>query len=149
MSGDMNEQMNAALALWPVLVQVTLTLSVFIVMGARKGKAVKAGLVDRKKAALDNSAWPDEVLKVSNNIQNQFQTPILFYVLVFAFVATQTVSMTVLVLAWVYVISRLIHAYIHTGSNYVPARFRVFIVGVVTLIIMSGVLASSLISISL
>lgn len=149
MSGEINEQMNAALALWPVLVQVTLTLSVFIVMGARKGKAIKTGLVDREKAALDNSAWPDEVLKASNNIQNQFQTPILFYALVFAFIVTQTVSMTVLVLAWVYVISRLIHAYVHTGSNYVPVRFRVFIVGVVTLIIMSGILASNLISISL
>ncbi len=149
MDGEMSEQMNVALVLWPVLVQVILTLSVFIVMGARKGKAVKEGLVDRKKAALDNSAWPDEVLKVSNNIQNQFQTPILFYVLVFAFIVSQTVSVTVLILAWVYVISRLIHAYIHTGSNYVPARFRVFIVGVVTLIIMSGVLASNLMSISL
>ena len=135
--------------LWQVLFQVTLTLSLFIVMGARKGKAVKAGLVDRKKAALDNNAWPDEVRKVSNNIQNQFQTPVLFYALVFAFVVTHTVSMTVLVLAWIYVISRLVHAYIHTGSNYVPARFRVFIVGVVTLIIMSGVLASNLMLISM
>ena len=68
MSGDMNEQMNAALVLWPVLVQVTLTLSVFIVMGARKGKAVKAGLVDRKKAAWDNSEWTDEGIKVQKKI---------------------------------------------------------------------------------
>ena len=142
----MGDSLNPTLALWPVLVQIILTISVFLVMGARKAKAVKAGLVDRKKAALNNSAWPDDVVQVSNNIQNQFQTPVLFYVLVFAFILTNAVTPYVLTLAWLYAISRVAHAYVHTGSNYVPARFRIFIFSVLTLVLMVGALATQLIS---
>ena len=129
--------MNASSILLPVLIQISLTLVVFLMLGVRKTAAIKAGGVDRKKTALDNSAWPEPVVKVSNNIANQFQTPILFYVLCVLFYLTNTVSMTVYILAWVYTISRLIHAFVHTGSNFVPARFGLFFVGVLSLIIMT------------
>jgi hypothetical protein len=72
----MNKQL-----LWPMAIQILLTLLVFIPLGKRKKAAVDAGTADLSRTALDNSAWPDEVLKVSNNIQNQFQLPVLFYAL--------------------------------------------------------------------
>jgi len=128
--------MNFSNILFPVLIQISLTLVVFIVLLVRKVKAIKAGGVDRKKTALDNSAWPENVVKVSNNIANQFQTPVLFYVLCILFQITNTVTAPVLMLAWVFTISRLIHAYIHIGSNFVPARFIMFILGVLCLIAM-------------
>ena len=31
--------------------------------------------------ALSNEAWPDDLKKVANNMHNQFETPVLFYVL--------------------------------------------------------------------
>jgi len=128
--------MNFSNILFPVLIQISLTLVVFIVLLVRKVKAIKAGGVDIKKTALDNSAWPENVVKVSNNIANQFQTPVLFYVLCILFQITNTVTAPVLMLAWVFTISRLIHAYIHIGSNFVPARFIMFILGVLCLIAM-------------
>ncbi|MDQ7048323.1 MAG: hypothetical protein Q9M92_01810 [Enterobacterales bacterium] len=79
--------MNASSILLPVLIQIALTLVVFLMLGMRKTAAIKAGGVDRKKTALDNSAWPEPVVKVSNNIANQFQTPILFYVLCVLFIS--------------------------------------------------------------
>ncbi len=129
--------MNFTTILLPVLIQITLTLLVFLILGARKIKAIKAGGVDRQKTALDNSAWPEDVVKVSNNIANQFQTPVLFYVLSMLFYFTQQVSTTVLVLAWVYALSRLAHAYVHIHSNYVPLRFNIFTLGVLCLIVMT------------
>ncbi|OUS25263.1 hypothetical protein A9Q99_21975 [Gammaproteobacteria bacterium 45_16_T64] len=138
--------MNSSAILWPVVVQVILTFSMFVVLAVRKAKAVKSGGVDRSKTALDNAAWPDDVVQVSNNIQNQFQTPVLFYVLSFAFLITNTVSTAVLGLAWLYVISRVVHAYVHTGSNYVPVRLRVFLVGCLSLILLTGLLVSMLFS---
>ena len=36
-----------------------------------------------------------------------------------------------LVLAWIFVVSRLVHAYIHTTSNIVDRRFKVYCVGLV------------------
>jgi len=101
--------------------------------------------VDLKKTALDNSAWPDEVRKVSNNIQNQFQLPVIFYVLSFSFIVTNSVTVIVLAICWVYSISRILHAYIHVGSNYVPARSLVFIIGCACLIILSVILTMRLV----
>ncbi|HFB66684.1 MAG TPA: hypothetical protein ENJ60_14210 [Aeromonadales bacterium] len=129
--------MHFSTILFPVLIQITLTLLVFLILGARKIKAIKAGGVDRQKTALDNSAWPEDVVKVSNNIANQFQTPVLFYVLSMLFYFTQQVSTTVLILAWVYALSRLAHAYVHIHSNYVPLRFNIFTLGVLCLIVMT------------
>ncbi len=129
--------MNFSNILLPVFIQIALTLVMFLILGARKVKAIKAGGVDRNKTALDNSAWPVEVVKVSNNLANQFQTPVLFYVLAILFYLTNTVSTYVLVLSWCYSISRLVHAYIHINSNFVPARFLVFTFGVICLMIMT------------
>lgn len=125
--------------LLPVLIQVSLTLVMFLILGVRKTKAIKSGGVDREKTALNNSAWPEEVVKVSNNIANQFQTPVLFYILAILFYITNTVSMLVLVLAWVYSISRLLHGYVHISSNFVPARFLIFTIGVICLIALTVV----------
>ena len=129
--------MSNSSVLLPVLIQLSLTLLMFLMLGVRKTRAIKAGNVDRTKTALDNKAWPEDVVKVSNNIANQFQTPVLFYILCILFYVTNTVSTLVIVLSWIYVISRLIHAYVHVTSNYVPARFKIFIVSVLTLIVMT------------
>jgi hypothetical protein len=55
-----------------------------------------------------------------------------------------TASSTVLVLAWGYVVSRILHAWIHLGSNYVPRRFQAFLVGFAILIALAVMLAIQL-----
>ncbi len=121
---------------WPVLVQVFLTLVMFIVLGARKAKAVKTGKVNRQQAALDNRVWPENVIKVSNNIANQFEVPVLFYVLCFVIFSTQITSILPVVLAWLFTLSRYAHAYVHVGSNYVPLRLGLFMFGCLVLLAM-------------
>ncbi len=128
--------MNNDLIFGPVLAQITLTIIIFLLLGAAKIKAIKTEKVDREKTALHNDAWPDPVLKISNNIANQFQTPILFYVLCLVLWNLKAVNPLVVGLAWGYVVSRVVHAYIHIGSNYVPMRFRMFTLGTLILIVM-------------
>lgn len=129
---------------WPVLVQILLTIVGFMLMGVQKAKAVKANDVDMAKTALNNDAWPEYVMKVTNNVRNQFQVPLLFYVICFVFYSINAVTTTVLYLAWAFVITRIIHAYIHMSSNYVPARFRVFTLGFVILVVMTIYAAKAL-----
>lgn len=129
--------MNSTQIFWPVLAQVVLTIVVFIVMGVRKAKSVKAGTVNRKAAALDNRVWPADVVQVSNNIANQFETPILFYVLCIVLYISGGVGVAALVLAWAYSLSRYAHAFVHTGSNYVPTRMRIFLFGIFVLLAMT------------
>jgi hypothetical protein len=121
--------MNSIHIFWPVLAQVFLTLTMFILLGVRKSKAVKAGDVNRKQAALNNRVWPEDVLKVSNNIANQFEVPVLFYVLCLVLYSINAAGVVAIVLAWMFALSRFAHAYVHVGSNYVPMRFRLFLVG--------------------
>ncbi len=133
--------MASTLILGPVLAQVGLTLAVFVLLLLRKSVAVKSGQVDRQKVALDNKSWPDQVVQASNNIANQFETPILFYVLCLSALALNAVSGWLIVLAWGYVLSRCVHCYIHVSSNYVPLRMKVFAVGVLILFFMVAYLA--------
>ncbi|TDF35647.1 hypothetical protein EYS14_19775 [Alteromonadaceae bacterium M269] len=136
--------MNNHLMLWPLLVQVLLTIFIFIVLAKRKKQSIADGTANREAAALDNKAWPEDVVKASNNIENQFQTPVLFYALCLAFVVNNGVTAITLSLAWVYAVSRIAHAYIHVGSNYVPKRLRYFMIGVVSLIAMAVILGLQL-----
>jgi hypothetical protein len=39
-------------------------------------------------------------------------------------------------MAWIFVLSRLAHACVHTTSNHVPTRFNIFSLGVIVLLIM-------------
>lgn len=128
--------MSSSHIFWPVLAQVFLTLMMFIVLGVRKAKAVKASQVNRQQAALDNRVWPEDVVKVSNNIANQFETPVLFYVLCLVIYSIGAASTVAVVLAWLFAISRYVHAYVHVGSNYVPMRLRLFLVGCLVLLAM-------------
>lgn len=129
--------MTANLIAGAQLAHVFLVLFLFILLGRRKIAAVKAGLVDRQRAALDNRQWPDDVLKVSNCIANQFEAPVLFHVLVLLAQVQQLVTPLVAALAVFFVLTRYAHAYVHTTSNYVPHRFRIFVVGVLSLLVMS------------
>lgn len=136
--------MQAHWILWPVVTQVSLTLFLFIPLLKRKKASVAAGTANLKQSALDNSAWPEDVVQVSNNIANQFQLPVLFYVLCLTFYITNGVGELVLTFAWVFSISRLIHAYIHINSNYVPHRLKAFTVGFICILLMLLLLISQL-----
>jgi hypothetical protein len=128
--------MSSNYIIWPVLAQVFLTLMIFIILGVRKAKAVKVGEVNRQQAALSNRVWPEDVIKVSNNIANQFEVPVLFYVLCLVLYSINAVDIVAVVLAWLFVLSRFAHAYVHLGSNYVPVRFRLFLLGCLVMIAM-------------
>jgi hypothetical protein len=43
--------------------------------------------------------------------------------------ALEAVNVLTLAAVWLFVISRIVHAWVHIGSNYVPNRRRVFTVG--------------------
>lgn len=128
--------MNAILILGPLLAQMFLTAGMFALLAVRKAQAVRLKKVNLKQAALDYSAWPDEVVKVSNNIGNQFETPILFYIVCLALFQLNAVSGAVLVLAWLYVATRYVHGFVHVRSNVVPIRLRAFAAGLIILLVL-------------
>jgi hypothetical protein len=121
--------MNGNLIFWPVVVQMLLTMAVFVRLINVKVRELKAGKVDLPRRGLHEDAWPDSVLQVNNNIRNQFELPVLFYGVCFVLWALEAVGVVALVLAWLFVVSRIVHTWIHLGSNYIPNRRRMFTVG--------------------
>lgn len=115
--------------LLPAFVHVAWVLVLLLRMGAVRMAAVRAGRVRIEEIALDGSRWPDDVRKFSNNYDNQFQLPVLFYALLPLLIVMAKVDWAVVVLAWVFTLSRILHSLIHTGSNEVLKRGQAFLVG--------------------
>ena len=128
--------MTIQMVLLPVFVQVALTFGLlFWVAYARTG-SVRRGETKIRDIALSQPAWPEQPTKVSNCYHSQFQLPLLFYVLVVLAWITRQADLIFVVMAWIFVILRLAHAYIHTTSNHVPTRFNVFAAGTIVLLAM-------------
>ena len=120
--------------IYPVLAHLFLVLGLYIILGLRKSTAVKKKSVDLKDASLNNQAWPPAVVQVSNNIANQFESPILFYALCFIGFLTGIGNVFVIFLCWSYVFLRYVHSYVHISKNIVPYRLRVFVLSLLVLL---------------
>jgi hypothetical protein len=128
--------MNQNLIFLPVIVQIALVIALYVYLGIAKSKALQSGEVDKGRRALHDDAWPESVIKINNCIRNQFEVPVLFYVLTLILWSLGAVNIVVHVVSWSFVATRIVHAYIHTGSNYVPLRRRVFSIGVLLLLVL-------------
>jgi hypothetical protein len=126
--------MNNDLIFLPVLAHILLIFILYIYLGLVKSRAVKDGNVNRQKASLNTKAWPESVVKVSNDLANQFESPILFYMLSVIYYVTNNVNSILVSIMSLYVLSRYLHAYVHVTSNYVPYRFKLFIFGLLILL---------------
>lgn len=128
--------MSIATILLPLFVQVALTLGLMFWMGRSRTGAIKRREVKMGDIALGQPAWPAHIQQVSNCYRSQFELPVLFYVLTVLAIITRHADFLFVILAWVFVFTRLVHAYIHTGTNYVPYRFYAFLAGFIVLTVM-------------
>lgn len=128
--------MSIPAILLPVFVQAALTFALLIHLGVVRGAAFRAGGVDESRVLLDDSGWPANVRQASNCLRNQFEFPVLFYALVPLALITRQADLPFVVLSWVFVLSRVVHAWVHVTSNNVRLRFPAFAVGVLALLIM-------------
>jgi hypothetical protein len=129
--------MNQDSIFLPVLIQITLVIALYVYLAIAKSRASQRGEVDEDRRALFDNAWPDSVLKINNCIRNQFEVPVLFYVLITILWSLSAVNIFVHVVSWLFVATRIVHAYIHTGSNYVPLRRCVFSIGILILLVLT------------
>ena len=118
--------MSIPMALLPVFVQVALTFVLLNWMASARTSRVSAGEVKMRDIALRQQAWPEQPTKIANAYQNQLELPILFYALVPLALFTHKADLLFVVMSWLFVILRLVHAYVHVTSNYVPRRFYAF-----------------------
>ncbi|OYX80292.1 MAG: hypothetical protein B7Y77_00780 [Bradyrhizobium sp. 35-63-5] len=128
--------MSIKMVLLPLFVEVALTFALMMWMGLSRVGALKRGEAKLANTALGQPNWPAKVQQIVNCYANQFQLPVLFYVLTVLTMITHHADYLFVVLAWGFVISRLVHAYVHTGSNHVRYRFNAFLIGAIILLAM-------------
>lgn len=123
-----------------VFAQIILTFYLLFSTAFRRVNAVKSDLSLVKRGALDADAWPEKPRQFANCYGNQFELPMLFYVVIILYlisgggVSTGGIVMTIL--AWTFVATRIVHMLIHTGTNNVRHRFYAFAAGATALLAM-------------
>ncbi len=128
--------MTAQAILLPLFVQVALTLVMLGLTAYSRLASVRRGETKLKDIALRQSNWPEQATKYGNSYENQFQLPVLFYVGVISAYVLGKADLVLVILSWLFVATRLCHAYIHTTSNHVGRRFNAFAAGFAVLVVM-------------
>ena len=128
--------MSIQAILLPLFVQVALTFALLFWMANARIGAIKRKETKLADIALGQSNWPPKVQQIGNSYHSQFQIPVLFYVLVALAILTKSADLLFVVMAWAFVLTRLLHATIHTTSNTVRHRFNAFALGVFILLAM-------------
>ncbi|CAN7531390.1 MAPEG family protein [Mesorhizobium amorphae] len=126
--------MNQTAIFWPVLAHVLLVYIVYLVMARRRYFAVKSGEAKVGQYKV-RSTEPASSVTVANNLINQFELPVLFHALCLALFVTNGVNYLTLALAWIFILSRYVHAWVHLTSNRVMLRSRAFFFGAVVLLL--------------
>ena len=106
---------------------VSLTLIVAMRLGYLRWSAVAKREVDiRYFKSYDSFDEPENLRITSRHLINLLEMPMLFYVVCILVYVTGQSSALLVSLAWAYVAARLVHTFIHLGSNVVLWRFRIF-----------------------
>ena len=116
---------------------VVLTAVVLVTLFRSRVAAVRRGLVSLAYFGIyQGQTEPESSAKPSRHFANLFETPVLFYVACLAAMITNLTGTAMLTLAWTYVAARLVHAYVHLGSNRIRYRLRAYFVSCLVLLAM-------------
>ena len=116
--------------LLPLFVEVILTFVLLFWMAFLRTTAIAGGSINTRDIALREPKWPTKAMQVANCFSNQFEIPVLFYVVTILALSTRQADLLFVCLSWLFVVLRYVHAFIHTTSNRVARRGFVYGLGV-------------------
>ena len=128
--------MSLQAILLPLFVEVILTFVLLFWSAPLRTSALRSGAVRPEDIALREQNWPKRATQMANAYANQLELPMLFYVLTILALVTRKAGILFVVLAWIFVVFRLLHAYVHVTSNKVNIRGPLFGMSAVVLAVM-------------
>lgn len=131
-----------------IILLMLLTMAVLVLYGYRRIRWIRQEHINPQAFAtrLKAKNVPPRVQAASDNFQNLFELPVLFYLLCFYKAWGNEVGVVDLWLANVFVASRYAHSFIHCTYNKVTHRFVAYLIGVAALLIMLLITAWGLIA---
>lgn len=127
-------QQHAILA--PFLALMTLTFIVWIVMYLRRINYIVSQRIDPERLKTPEqgaSIIPEAISYPAHNLRNLTELPVLFYALCLYLYATNSVDLSYVVAAWLFVTFRSLHSAVHCTSNRVMHRFRLYMLAALAL----------------
>ena len=128
--------MSVQMVLLPVFVQIGLIFFLLFWMAVSRGQAISGGAVKPKDISLRQQNWPARVTQIGNCFANQFEIPVLFFVLIALALPLRHADLVIVMLSWVFVVTRFAHAGIFVTSNDLRSRSLAWFAGVLVLFAM-------------
>ena len=121
--------------LWPTFALVLLIFVVTTVLAAQRMRHIKTVAPKREDFTSNATAarYFEPVQLPADNLANLFETPVLFFAIVPLLMGTQQAGIAQVALAWIFVLLRCAHSWIHLSVKNVRARFQVFAASLVVL----------------
>jgi hypothetical protein len=121
----------------PVCVLALWTLLILYMTGSRRVRAALSGRVPREAFRLgESSDVPPDISLVNRNFMNLLEAPVLFYVVCISLYMTHQVNAPIVAVAWLYVLLRVVHSFIHLTSNRIVHRLLAHALSNITLLAM-------------
>jgi hypothetical protein len=124
------------MVLLPVFVLIGLTFALLLWMAFARRDALVGGQTKIRDIVLGQPNWPVRATQIGNCFKNQFELPVLFYILIAIALPLRHADFIIVVLSWVFVIARLVHAGIFVTSNDLNRRSLAWFAGVLVLLAM-------------
>ena len=118
----------------PLIAQVLLTACVWAaLLTARLVSMIRnrVGMEELKGAAGYSKIADTDA--ISDNFENQFEVPVLFYLMLVLLLVSGKSEPGLVTAAWIFVGSRAVHSLIHCTFNSVYARFSAYLTGCLAL----------------
>jgi hypothetical protein len=128
--------MSVQMVLLPVFVQVGLTFFLLLWMAGVRRNALVSGETKMRDIALRQPNWPPRATQFGNSFANQFEIPVLFYILIAIALPLRHADLVIVMLSWVFVVTRFAHAGIFVTSNDVRLRSLAWFAGVLVVLAM-------------
>lgn len=115
--------------IWPTFALVALIFVVWFVLFVQRFRHVQRTPPTKEDFATGAAAtrYFEPVEMPANNLRNLFEMPVLYFALVPLLMITQQADGAQIVLAWLFVIARAVHSFIHIGPKTVRRRARVYV----------------------
>ncbi len=128
--------MSIRMVLLPLFVQVGLTFALLIGMVALRRQTLVSGETKIREIALGQPNWPVRATQVGNCYRNQFELPMLLYILIALALPLRHADLFIVLMSWLFVITRFVHAGVFVTSNDLGRRSMAWLAGVLVLLVM-------------
>jgi len=127
---------SVQMVLLPVFVLVALTFALLLGTFYSRRQTLLSRETRVKDIVLGQPNWPTRVTQIGNCYNNQFQLPLLFYALIAVALPLRHADLVMVLLSWVFVVTRLAHAGVFVTSNNILHRSTSWLAGALVLLAM-------------